>query len=462
MGSMGMKDFLRHTGSTGGKREYLSGWADSKEGAVTVWLSKRAGITSIWRHPFPSLETKEDKGERHVEIWNKRYGCWEAEDVLQQQNKFDGGIRRVPPEVCGMCRLIEWVREKVEDGKMPFDLPLFHFEATGGKVRESTLFSAGMYNGYRQVSDAEKEVLKKAGVKYWEPWWYDVRAKLEYALIVVDDDDPKKGLQIAVEGSLLGQRIQSAIAKRMKDLGDEEGNPVVRPVAIRWEHFKNETEIQKKYDATIMTSVKLTPAIAKLLDEPPPDISPLTEKMNPSAMLARMQKHMHRDWVKQVPWDELFGPNVDAFKKNEAKKKAAGGEERPERAPEVGRAEEPRARAPEPPAAPLTPKGPPDTELARKLTAAGYRGPNWVEPTEADDGAVACDDCEQGIFVDWPVCPHCGKVYAEAAPPPPPPPKKFPSRSERAQASKPAPEAPPKSKEPDAPGGGNADDDLPF
>lgn len=439
---MGMRSFLKHSGNAGGKREYLTGWKETREGAITVWLHKRAGITALWRHQIPGIETREDKDThtKHTEIWSSRHGCYEDEEVLRYQGLLDDdGLRRTPPKICGVCRFTEWVRAQVTSGAMPLAFPLLTFESTGGKDRKLVIPAAGVFDGFRKISDAEKAQVKEAGFWLKDSYRYDLRAKLQYAFIVVNEDDPKKGIQIAVEGQLLGQKMQTAIRKEMQRKGDDEGDPTKFPYAFRWEYFKDSTDIRNLYDATVLDRVKLTPVVAKLLDEDPPDISSLCQKLNPMTLQARFQKHIAAEWRDRVPWSELFGPNIDAF--NRASTAAPANSS--SRAPEVGKPADPfydgvvpvkkvagKIARVDAPARPFTPLGP-SSPLADALAKAGYSGQNWAEPKEEDPGAVACDKCDRGIFVDWPVCPFCGTVYA-APEPAPPPPKKFPSRAEMA------------------------------
>lgn len=448
MGKMSIRQFLDHSGSGGSKREFLSGWKDTKEAAATVWLHPTAGITSIWRHPFPSIEERTDKqtGAKHTEIWNRKGGCWEDEEVLSEQNyrDRDTGERRNPPRVCGQCRTIEWVRDQVSSGKMPWDYPLFTFHATGGETRETVLYSGGIYNAYgaKGVTDAQKAALKEKRIYLTEAWKMDCRAKLEYAFIVVDDADPKKGLQIAVDSQLLGQKMQSAIAKQIKSLGEEEGDPGITPYAFRWEYDKHAQEFGKRYDVVPMPKIAITPLIRQLLASEPPALGNLLDKLNPRAIMARMQKHINPEWAARVPWTDLWGPCIEAHDRHEAERKAAEASgaraPAPGRVPEVGATDVPiprspaPARAPAPPAASPPPAPDETTALAKVLRQGGYTGANLTLPAEDSDEAVACDQCGKAIRVDWPRCPHCGHGYPDVlAQQAPAPAKRMMTRAEK-------------------------------
>src|SRR5574343_424745 len=112
MAELDLDGFLGHkTGAGGGN--LLGKWKDRDGHIVDTWLHRKSPIVVMWRHGFFKLVQREDKQTRRqkVEVWGDNLVCHEAEDVLRMQNKRDDdGRRKVPPQRCPFCKLIEWVR----------------------------------------------------------------------------------------------------------------------------------------------------------------------------------------------------------------------------------------------------------------------------------------------------------------------------------------------------------------
>src|SRR4029077_2040444 len=99
-----------------------------------------------------------------------------------------------------------------------------------------------------------------------EAWKQGLSAKLELMFSVVDQDNPAKGPQIAIESNLLGAKVQEVIAHAAKSFGDPKlGNPVLNPYAIQGSHNSaRDIEFGKRYDACRLERVRLSPTVEKM------------------------------------------------------------------------------------------------------------------------------------------------------------------------------------------------------
>ena len=286
--------------------------------------------------------------------------------------------------------------------------------------------------------------------RHKEVWRQNFQPKMEDAFAIADNDHPEHGLQIAVETSLLFEKMEAELAKEMKRAGRrEKGNPILYPFPFRWDYNGTEGSVRKKYDATALTNVRLTPAIEKLIRDTEPPEGGAEQAARRATTSQTHRARLERYAVgggKLLPFDGYF---AEALKVEASRPEPAAAAERP--APEVGRerpAPAPRAPAP---AAP-----PPDDE-------------------EVDCDAVlpSGKTCGAVMKMSDPVCPSCGFVYEVVGAPPPPParPTRSQARAARAAAPAPAPAArgdlgaaaPPVDDL--APGGGypgDESDDIPF
>lgn len=467
---MSIRDFTKHKPREGGGgRHYLSSKEWKEKGQCIVWLT-RAPILSLWRHPFQRIETRENKTthEKTNEVWGDKLVCYETEDTLSRQSfrDRDTSERETPPEKCPVCLLNEHLRGLVEDGKISWLDPVFRFKGTD-ESKAVTLYAGGMYGafsgrgwnmgryerGKKDLTDEEKAELKKIGVYAKDSFKHTLMAKLEYAIAVVDDGDPKKGVQVSIESQLLGQKIQTAIAKRMEDLGEEEGDPVSHPYAIKWVYNKNAVNFGDTYDAVVLSKIPLRPEVRALLAAEPPDMAPLAQRFNPQTIQARMQKHVNPKISPLIPWKEIFGKVTEADYKDSL----------------APRSREEVKRTVSVPAAPKKD----DDGWSDYDPAAAAAPPARGSAPAAQDETIVCDNpkCAKPIQIDWAACPHCGmKFDADAAEPAPEPPKMRTRAEARAAAAKgggapaprPAPAPAPASEPAAADDWGGDDDGIPF
>ena len=407
-------DFLNHRSSDRGGG-FLNKWRQPVEkkgggGKVNVWLHPKRLPIALWQHKFPKIVVRENRktGEVTTNAWSGSFVCHEDENTLKAQYKRDRetGQRLSPPRRCPLCRMIEAVRQMVDDGKLKWTDKLFRFEGDEDNV---VLHAGGLYNAFGRddLSAEEKKELKEAKIVLGGDrgaWSQNAQAKMNYLFCVVDNANAEGGVQIAIETGLLGDKVKDVIADARESLGEEDGNPFRKPFCIQWEYRKDEQEFGKKYHARRMELMKLTPGVVKALQGPPPDLAEVLAPFNPDSMRAVLERHC---LVKNMPWDEIFdveAPEADGSAEDVAYQDPDGPGDHDE--------------APPPPKAKAKGKAPPPPPSDSE--------PEVEADEEDDDGLVECNKCEKGMAEDALECPHCGQHYDKAgnmvaAPPTPPP-----------------------------------------
>ncbi|GAC1449209.1 MAG: hypothetical protein PVSMB8_08340 [Vulcanimicrobiaceae bacterium] len=420
-------DFLGHRGSSGGGANFLSAAWRKSPGYIDVWMHTEIIPIPVWIHGAPSrlrVYTDKKTNKVHTDVWGGQWTCHESEDVLKVQNKFDDGKRIMIPRRCSLCRLVMFVSELVEDGKLEMTKPLFRFE--GDDPNKAQIFHAGGLVGLfgsDNLSEAEVEAMKKAGISPSEAWNESAKAKLNYVFSVVEHANTSRGCQVTMQTGLLGQKVQAAIEHTRMSAGSEEGDPFTHPYAIRWLYKPTEKEFSKKYDALRMEKLKLTKEIDKLIRGTPPDTSIFTKKFDQKTMRTFLEAHCLAK--KEIPWDAIF--DLDTSEpapedENDSFDYGANAKDDDGPTPEVSTSN----------GADETP--PVDPERAAKVLAA-------LEANPEDESIMQCADddghgCGKPLFESDHTCPHCGYVWDQA--------KKDAEAKAKAEASKPAEE--PKTK----------------
>lgn len=426
--------FFKHK-SREGYGAFLGNWK-KETGQVDVWLHTKCPPVALWRHQFYKIEAKEEKETREItrQVWSNNLNCFEREDVLKKQYKLDDNDNRLlPPRICPACRLIDWVRNAVLDNVISWTTPVFKFEGTDPK-KNVILHAGGMYGGFGgDLTPAEKAELASHGIYQKEAWKENMMAKLSYVFAVVTTNEIGKGVQIAIENALLGDKIKGVVNDKMLELGEEEGDPSVKPYAFRWMYRKDEPEFGKKYHVVAMRRLPLTPEIEELIRGPAPDIKRIAEPFDVATARATWERHC---LLPNVPWDAIFE-----------------GHDTTQKEPEPAR-----------------------TEVApAQIASAGAA-------TVADPAMVACDVCKHLMHETEATCGKCGTTYDLATgaivargtkhlAPPPAQPR---ARSAVAPAAPPASTPAPAAQRPTARGAGPTgrraptppgppdDDDIPF
>lgn len=307
-----LKSFLNHRSRESSGTQYLSSWRNRTPPELVCWLHTKVLPAAVWQHNWPRVVDKKD-GKKAV--WGGSFTCLESEAVLKKQRYRDKktGKREVPPEVCPICILNEYVRDLVRGGDLDWTDVLFRYRADDD---QRILHAGGIYGGFGVRNPTEEQVkeLSAADIKLGGPegaWREEATAKCKYVFRVVDNDEPDKGVQIAVEQELLGQKVQQCIAREIeramgpKDPDGDQGNPLEHPYAIKFKYAPTEKEFGKRYDAVALPNVELTDKIRELIcDTDAPSIARVREPWNIRSMRALMEEACEYG----LDWDEIFGP----------------------------------------------------------------------------------------------------------------------------------------------------------
>jgi hypothetical protein len=419
-------EFLSY--ETRGRSEFLGAeW--KKAGFINVWLHRSMPFAGVWQHQIPRIDIRDDPetGRPSRKIFSGNYRCIEDEAVLTDQYRRDKEtfLRRSPPEVCPICKMIEYAHQKVLHREWHWLQPMFDFDV-GNQETRVLLRASGMWNGYKpdKLDDTQKAEMEEAGISPRFGWKENLQAGLKYIFCIVDDANVGKGVQIMKEGQALGDKLKLAIAKEMKrnPRNPALGDPVQNPYAFGFEYREKETP-DKKYDC-FRVELDLTQAIDDLISKTPaPDLEMLEGNYQPDTLRATLERVACVD----LPWDDFFTPEAAALLASDAPPPEEA--KAPAEAPQRSRVQVP-ARAPVP---------------APARAPAPAQAPQRAAPPPAAVEMFACDNeaCQKPIKATDAVCPYCGHKYEVEAPAPQPliPLRK---RSEAAAAKRaaPAPGAP--------------------
>ena len=419
--NLGLDDFLGHQTKSSGGTQFLRGWKSRPGAAVNVFLHRKTGFTALWQHNIPRVYVKKDKntGAEERKVFGGSWNCLESEEILKQQYRRDRdtGERLNPPVICPVCRLQELVRTLYHQGELGFTEELFKWEGDDpSQVQVLTL--GGMLNLYddKRMSNEEKEEVAQARIKQSEAWKENVYSKCNYVFTVVDADEVDQGVQIAVETTSLGDHVKECIRDRMTSLGEDEGNPLKNPCAIRWEHHKNAKEFGKKYKAIPMPKIPMTPKIEELINGDVPDIANITKPGNITTLRADLEARYIGS--AEIDWDYVFGP-AERAGFGEQQEEEAEDEPASEPAPKAASKSKPKAEA----------KGKKKASRRKKKEPEPEPEVEEASEEETDVETAPCEECGYDLAVTAEVCPQCGAEYevggeSEEETPEPPPPAK--------------------------------------
>jgi len=381
--AMGLSEFLGHKPSSGGGGQYLKNWKKRDDKSVNTVLHTRAGFTALWQHQVPQIVTftgKQDKAE-HRNAWSQPWNCHEIETVLKAQYKRDRetGERKSPPCICPQCKMVEKIREMTISGQLEFTQPIFRWEGDDAD-KAVTLHAGGIFNAFGSDKLEKRFVdeMRKAKLSPKEGWKENCYAKCNYLFLVVDVDHVEDGIQKAIEVTLLGDKVKEAIAAQMVARGDERGNPLKHPYAIRWVHVPDESEFNKKYKAFALPELELTSDVRRLIiDEDPPSIAKDIAPGSASLLRANLEEHALVEFGQEW-WDELFS----AAEKTEGER----GDE---------------------------PEDEPEQETGKVVDAPTARASvnEDADPPPEDDNTFECDRCKAIMQMTEYTCPGCGAEY---------------------------------------------------
>lgn len=412
-------DFISHSSRDNSGGNFLGNWKKRNPPQVDVWMHTAVAPRAVWRHGFFKVETREDKDTREVKrvVWSFNFNCHDPEDVVKKQYKTgDDGHRTTPPLRCPHCRLLDFVRAAVSDGRLSQLDPVFEFK--GSDDDDAIVLTAGgLFGGFPKkkadFADDEEDGItwkqfRAAGLSLQGDdsgavWKQQSMAKLAYVFAVVDNKDVSRGVQIATEGALLGDKVKEVMASRKERLGVEEGSFAKNPCAIRWFHRPDEDEFNKKYAATDIGHNKLpyTEEIQGLIIENGQDAKARVEAQAQPGDVAQLRMLMERYAVVDLPFDEFFEGHDTTEKPKDSKEKPtakkAPARDADDDADEKPKAKKPAAKKPEP--------------------------------------EFECGECGKPIAEDDKECPHCGADCSDDDA------TDFPPKEEKPKA-KPEPEKP--------------------
>ena len=407
MAGMTFDQFMGHK-ARGEKKKYFNKWKQDDPYNAIVWLHPLASILALWRHGFPKIElvTNKDTQVATREVWTSRLLCWEDEDTIKARfHDRNTGMREKPVQICPVCLMTEHVYQLVRTNQMSWVDPLFKFEGSDPK-KTRWIHAAGLWNGFSgdKLPDKAKAEMAAVPIERGGPlyqrdaWMQNASPKLEYAFQVVDNAAPENGLQISIEPALLGEKVQELVAKAIKSFGPDKGNPSKNPYAIQFEYDPRDgIEFSKKYDATPLWQVPMSPAVRRLLIETPAlDMSDLAQRWNLDTVRANLERHA----LVKLPWDKFFAP-AKAWERQKEAEQAQAPQQEQQRVPEVGHG-----------VAPQLPQQP--------ASVSGFACHHCKRGVVPDDTGICmhcsaehilCGACEKPMLAAASVCPHCGAKY---------------------------------------------------
>lgn len=429
--SLALDDFLGHETKTGGG-QFLRGWRKRSPAKVDVFLHRKSNIVALWQHNIPRVYEKklEDKSIQR-RVFGGSWNCLESEDVLKKQyrRERDTGERTVPPVICPVCRMMEFFRGAYRNKSIAFTEQLFRWVGDDPQETQIVTFG-GMCNMYGsdKLEPEEESAIVRAKISKKEAWKENFYSKCNYLFVVVDADNPDDGVQIAVETTSLGDHVKECIRDQMTSLGEDDGNPIMKPYALRWEHNANAAEFNKKYKCVAMPRIALTQKVESLINSDPPEIDNIIKPGNITTLRASLEAN-YIGPVK-VDWDEIFGPAERAgygeasASSDTDSSFAQDGDEAPSAAaapPAPAKPAQPAPAAASEASAPPAPTTAKPTGGRRKKAEAAP--PPEPPPVEMGD---PCDECGAAMPKGATVCDNCGAEYeleepaAAAAPAPAP------------------------------------------
>lgn len=445
MSDLDIEGFMGHDPNAGGRGgSFLRGWRKRTPPVVHVWLHTKTLFKSLWQHNLPIVRVLKDKetgAEKRV-VWSQSFNCHEDEPTLSDKRRDkDTGKRLIPFKICPVCKLLEHVRMEIRAGRLGFTQPIFQFETgepdTDGNEEKRILHAGGMWGGFNDnMSDREREAVRKAGIKLTEAWRENGNAKCNYLFVVVDDDHPDEGIQIAIETSLVGDKMKQVLRQNKKKHGiNGPWNPLATPYAFAWEHHPKAKTFNEKYEAYDMPSLPLTEEIRALIEgEDPPDLSRITAPGRVRYLREQFERYCLID---NMPWDELFeaaeaaqkeeeddatsfdyGANVaDDVADDVAAADAALGVTTAAKPADAPPAQAAPAAAPAAQAAPAAAPAP--AAQAAPAAAPATGGRKKLAPAEPPftPEFIPCDDCGASMREDEAKCWHCGTTYGVDLPP---------------------------------------------
>lgn len=231
---LGLGDFIHHGRGGGGGRFLPYGeksWRNTRRWIEVLLHLKAAIAYPFWHHSWPLPDSKEEEknGERVISRFLRfpKYAGLEPEVFYKKQYFFaDKKLkdrRELPATVDPTDLLYEWMRWSPEATRMPLNRVMFAWDNPSPNARERVV-------EWRRGKIAR---LVKGGAN---DWGHRIDGQLDYSFVVVQYDAPASGPLIAQEKGGIGRAMQDLLAKRIEALGDQAGNPHIKPVVFKWSY----------------------------------------------------------------------------------------------------------------------------------------------------------------------------------------------------------------------------------
>lgn len=415
----GIGAFVQKTRERFGGGVWMKGWKDDKE--KTIWLHTGIAPISYYAHQFNMVDVQEDKDNRNGPpkrfLRFLRFVSPDPDTVTGQQHFRDKatGLLRVLPDRDPFLLLREWLRRAdhigLEDGVFMWKDP------KDGRV---TIWTRGELSGLSKRSR--------------QNFGHSLDAKQEFIFVVVDHEDPGAGVMLTRESGLLGRKMADVIAQQLKMLGEEQGDPLLRPYPFRWEYDKKAASPMNAYFAYKAEGLECTEEIYALItSEEFPD--PVRHSVPQDGDMEKIRAAFESAAQVELPLDEIFSEDqhvrIALCTGERPKTRPAASPSQVQRpASQVQRpaaAAAPAARSVQRPsngAAPPAAQKPNGTAPAAAAPQAAPTGGQArrkkVEPPKQPEvEMIPCDDCQTPMAATATECPNCGAKYEVDADPEP-------------------------------------------
>lgn len=362
------KFFRSGASSSGGRGGFFNLTKDRT--TATIWLHRKHAPERMFMHQFPTEVQYTDKdGNSQTSVI--------SEDVLCSG-----------PKSCHICKLVEYVRNEVLEGRLDVRAPVMRIERRGEVLSYPAAIFAGLFDAKKHPDIFEAG--RKAGLSPHDSFKYVMTARPKWVTLLVDQDNVDGGLQLARFSSQLGDSILKCVEAAIQGAADEsEGNPFENPYPFKITYNPAAKIPTPSYSAIVLSTKKvpLTEQVSDLLvAEAPQNYLRATSPANPQKLAASVE----RFFTIPVPMAQIFGSTP---------------------ATQVEREEFVSLRTPAPsPVAQfvVTPTTIEPVQQARRV----------VKPAEAPPPApvaavkeLPCEVCGKPFDENATQCPHCGTSF---------------------------------------------------
>jgi len=326
---------------------------DQKQGEVLDW--KDEGSVVIFIHPSG---------------FRSRYSIWLP--VIAEEGKNAGKVvnrRFNSPRIEGNCPVAEFRQFLRDNEDIDDDDIVFTISGKGGKVELS-----------------KGDVL---GLKGYD-WKNSLKETKEYVMLAVDTDNIEAGLQVLVTGPAPSGAISKVIKNQIKDEGEEEGDPLKNPYAIKLEYDENEVPM-KMYSA-FYHKHKYTDEIKELLESVPAELDNFLQPSDPAELWEQIKDSIVVSGFEPSVLEMIEDKGSKEDKKEEEKKQKQKKEKKEEKKEE--KAEQDKK-----------------PKKGQKKVVKQEEKKEEEKKKEPEEEQDVCPACDGAIAWDATSCPHCNVEF---------------------------------------------------